>query len=161
MVGTRSRLIRVRTSDGHVRWSVCDGSCTPARPASPVWNASVDVLCRTRRNADALSGAAPDVTPAKVRSRFARERVPTIAAASPNQILKPTGCFAETLSIRPRSGSNPGLPCPTYDYFGRACPWVFFRVKSRYFWTIPRASLAFAFHITAATYTNGARTRSR
>ena len=34
---------------------------TPARPASHVWNASVDVLLRTRRNADTISGAAPEV----------------------------------------------------------------------------------------------------
>jgi hypothetical protein len=49
MVGMRSRLIRVRTSDGHIRCTGFDGSCTSARPASPVWNASVDVLRRTRR----------------------------------------------------------------------------------------------------------------
>jgi hypothetical protein len=41
--------------------------------------------------------------------RIARERVPTIASASPNRILKPRGLFVETLSIRPRSGSNPRL----------------------------------------------------
>ena len=49
----------------HVRWScpVCrlDGRGTPAPPASHVWNASVDVLRRTRRNAYTIRGAAPDV----------------------------------------------------------------------------------------------------
>jgi hypothetical protein len=38
LVGTRSRLIRVRTSEGHVRCSASDGRWTPARPASPVRN---------------------------------------------------------------------------------------------------------------------------
>ena len=38
-----------------------DGRCTPARPASQVWNASVDVLRRTRRNADTIRGAASDL----------------------------------------------------------------------------------------------------
>ena len=38
-----------------------DGRCTRARPASHVWNASVDVLRRTRRNAYPISGAAPEV----------------------------------------------------------------------------------------------------
>ena len=36
-VGTRSRVIRVSTSAGHVRCPASDGSCTLARPASPVW----------------------------------------------------------------------------------------------------------------------------
>jgi hypothetical protein len=45
-------------------------ACTPARPGSPVWKASVDVLCRTRQNADRIRGAALAVTgrhPAAVR----------------------------------------------------------------------------------------------
>jgi hypothetical protein len=60
-VGTRSRLIRGSTSNGHVRCTGSDGRGTPARPASHVWNASVDVLRRTRRNAHTIRGAAPDV----------------------------------------------------------------------------------------------------
>jgi len=51
-------------------------------------------------------------SPADVLPRIARERVPTIGSAPPNQIVKPRGPFAETLSIRPRSGSNPRLPVP-------------------------------------------------
>ncbi len=31
------------------------------------------------------------------------------------------GFFAEMLSIRPSSGSNPRLTCPTNDYFGQQC----------------------------------------
>lgn len=46
--GTRSRAVRGSTSDGHVRYTRPDGSCAPARPASHVWNVSVNVL---RRNA--------------------------------------------------------------------------------------------------------------
>jgi hypothetical protein len=70
MVGTRSRLIRFSVSDGYVRCTASDDCSTPARPWSHVWNASVDVLRRTRRNADTIRGAAPDVTsgrPAAVR----------------------------------------------------------------------------------------------
>jgi hypothetical protein len=55
--GTRSRLIRVSTSGGHVRCTAFHGRCTPARPASHVWNASVDVPRRTRRNASTIRGA--------------------------------------------------------------------------------------------------------
>jgi hypothetical protein len=29
--------------------------------------------------------------------------------------------FTEALSIRPRSGSNPGLSCPANDHFGQQC----------------------------------------
>src|ERR1700751_4029682 len=94
MVGTRSRLIRVRTSDGHVRWSASDGSCTPARPASPDWNASVDVLRRTRRNANTIRGTGPAVTTERLVAVHAGAR-PYLAVASASQILKPTGRFAE------------------------------------------------------------------
>ena len=38
-----------------------DGRGTRARPASHVWNASVDVLRRTRRNVHTIRGAAPGV----------------------------------------------------------------------------------------------------
>jgi len=84
-VGTRSRAIRVSTSDGHLRCTASDGRCTPARPASQVWNASVDVLRRTRRNAHTIRGAASVLTIGRL-PRIARERVPTIASAPPNQI---------------------------------------------------------------------------
>jgi hypothetical protein len=69
-VGTRSRLIRVGTSDGHAPCTASDVRGTPARPGSQVWNASADVLRRTRRDANPIRGAAPDVTigrPAAVR----------------------------------------------------------------------------------------------
>jgi anti-anti-sigma factor len=55
-------LIRVSTSDGRVPCDASDGRRTPARPASHLWNVSVDVLRRTRRNAHAIRGIAPDVT---------------------------------------------------------------------------------------------------
>jgi hypothetical protein len=42
-------------------------------------------------------------------------------SSSPNLIVKPRGLFAETLSIRPRSGSKPTLTSPTNDYFGQQC----------------------------------------
>src|SRR5580704_15494393 len=38
-----------------------DGRSTQARPASHVWNASVDVPRRTRRNAYPIKGAAPEL----------------------------------------------------------------------------------------------------
>ena len=38
-----------------------DGRGTRARPASHVWNASVDVPRRTRRNAYPIKGAAPEL----------------------------------------------------------------------------------------------------
>ncbi len=60
--GTRSRLIRGSTSNGHVWCTASDGRGTPARPASHVWNASVDVLRRTRRNSHTIRGAAPVLT---------------------------------------------------------------------------------------------------
>ena len=50
--------------------------------------------------------------PSDVLPRIARERVPTIPSASPHQIVKPSGLFAEARSIRPRNGSNPRLPGP-------------------------------------------------
>ena len=94
----RSRLIRGSVSAGHVRCTASDDSCTLARPASPVWNASVDVLRRTRRNADRIRAAAPEVTsqpPAAVRAG----RVPTSASASSNQSVKSTavGSYAKDL----------------------------------------------------------------
>jgi hypothetical protein len=45
-VGTRSRLIRVSTSDGLVWRTASDGRYTPARPASHIWKGSVDMLRR-------------------------------------------------------------------------------------------------------------------
>ena len=76
-VGTRSRLVRGSTSDVHVWRTASDGRCTPARPALHLWNASVNVLRRTRRNAHTIGGAAPDVEPSDVLPRIARERVPS------------------------------------------------------------------------------------
>jgi hypothetical protein len=63
----------------YVLRTATDGGCTPARPALHLWNASVNVLRRTRRNAYTIGGAAPDVEPSDVLPRIARERVPTIA----------------------------------------------------------------------------------
>jgi hypothetical protein len=65
---------------------------------TPLW-----MCCAGRAgNADTPSGAAPEVTSGgQVAVRA--------SLALPNQILKPTGCFAETLSIRPRSGSHPAI----------------------------------------------------
>ena len=59
LVGTRSRLIRLSTSDGHMRCTASDGRGTAARPASHLLNAYVDVLRRTRRNAYTIRGVAP------------------------------------------------------------------------------------------------------
>ena len=47
---------------GRVRCTASDGRGTPARPASQVWNASVEVLRRTRRNVHTIKGAARGVT---------------------------------------------------------------------------------------------------
>src|ERR1700730_12019308 len=58
-VGTRSRLIRGSTCDGHLRCTTSDGRGTPARPALQVWNASVHVLRRTRRRSEALQRMLP------------------------------------------------------------------------------------------------------
>jgi hypothetical protein len=63
----------------YVLRTATDGGCTPARPALHLWNASVNALRRTRRNAYTIGGAAPDVEPSDVLPRIARERVPTIA----------------------------------------------------------------------------------
>jgi hypothetical protein len=63
-------MIRFSSSDGPVPCTAYASSCTPARPGSLVRNASLDVLRRTRRNADTIIGAAPDMTgghPAAVR----------------------------------------------------------------------------------------------
>jgi hypothetical protein len=60
-VGTRSHLIRLSTSDGHIGCTASDGKCTPARPASQVWKRLMDVLRWTRRNTHTIRGAAPGV----------------------------------------------------------------------------------------------------
>jgi hypothetical protein len=57
-VGTRSCGTGVACLDGRVRRTVSDGRYALARAASHGWNASVDVLRRTRRNAHTLRGAA-------------------------------------------------------------------------------------------------------
>jgi hypothetical protein len=62
LVGTRSHAHRGSGSAGRVRCTAADDSCPPARPASAVWNASVEVLRRTRQNADRIRAAAPDLT---------------------------------------------------------------------------------------------------
>ena len=72
-----------------------DGRCTPARPASHGWNASVDVRRRTRRNAYTIRGAAPEVN----HRTFWRGSRGSASQPSPNLIAKPRGLFAETLSI--------------------------------------------------------------
>ena len=66
-------MVMSRRSPGPRRY------CTPARPASHVRNASVDVLRRMRRNAYTIRGAAPDLNHRTSVPRIARERVPTIA----------------------------------------------------------------------------------
>jgi hypothetical protein len=102
LVGTRSRLIRGSGSAGHVRCSASDGSCTPARPASPVLNASLDSLRRTRRNVDRIRAAAPDLTsrrPAAVRAGARPYHRP----ASPNLIVKehpPKRCLSAAVAIK-------------------------------------------------------------
>ena len=71
LVGTRSHVIRLSTSDGHMRCTASDGRGTPARPASHVLNAYVDVLHRTRRNAYTIRGVAPELpsdVPAEVHA---------------------------------------------------------------------------------------------
>lgn len=64
--------------------------------------------CAGRAGTRIRSGALQRMLPSDVLTRLAR-RVPTIGSASSDEIVKSTGLFAETLSIRPRSGSNPGL----------------------------------------------------
>ena len=81
LVGTRSRLIRLSTSDGHVPCTACGGRRTPARPASHVRNAYMDVLRRTRRNACTIRGGGPDVT--------IERRAEVRAGARPYQIRSP------------------------------------------------------------------------
>src|SRR5271166_3045809 len=94
-----------------------DGRCTPARPASHVWNASVDVRRRTRRNAYTIRGAAPELNH-RTSCRGSRG---SASLPSPNLIVKPRGLFAETLSIRARSGPNPRLTYSTNRYLGQRC----------------------------------------
>src|SRR5712664_2674411 len=64
-----------------------DGRCTRARPASHVWNASVDVLRRTRRTAHTIRGAAPEVNH-RTSCRGSRG---SASLSSPNLIVKPGG----------------------------------------------------------------------
>ena len=120
-VGTRSRSIRGRTSAGDVRCSASDGRSTPARPASHVWNASVDVRRRTRRNVYTIRGAAPELNH-RTSCRGLRGSASWSASLpSPNLIVKPRGLFAETQSIRARSCPNPKLTCSTNRYLGQQC----------------------------------------
>jgi hypothetical protein len=99
----------------HIRWSgpvypPPMAACTPARPASHVRNASVDVRRRTRRNPYTIRGAAPEVNHlTSCRGSRGSASLPSHRHRL-NRIVKPRGLFAETLSIRPRSGSNPRLP---------------------------------------------------
>jgi hypothetical protein len=72
------------------------------RARSHVWDASVDVLRRTRRNAFAIRGAAPDMT-IDVLSRFDRERVPSHR----HRLIKSSSPWA----LRARL-SGPSLPPP-------------------------------------------------
>jgi hypothetical protein len=103
VVGTRSRLIRGSGSAGHVRCTASDDSCSPAHPG---------VTCLER----VCGGAAPDAPErGSDQSRGTRSDQPTSCCGSrgsaslpahrrsPNQIIKPTGLFAETLSMRLQS----------------------------------------------------------
>jgi hypothetical protein len=86
---------------------------TPARPASHVWSASVDVLLRTRRNADTISGAAPEVNQRRCcRGSRGSASLP-VATASANQIGKPKASSPRCFLYARRSGSNPKPLCPT------------------------------------------------
>jgi hypothetical protein len=69
--------------------------------------------CTGRAGTRIPSEALHRMLPSDVLPRFARERVPSIASASPNQIVKPTDLFAETMLIRSRSGSNPRYNRPS------------------------------------------------
>ena len=62
-----------------------DGSCTRARLASHVWNASVDVRRRTRRNAYTIRRAAPELNH-RTSCRGSRG---SASLPSPNLIVKP------------------------------------------------------------------------
>src|SRR5271165_5958710 len=79
MVGTRSRAIRGKTSDGNLWCSASDRIRVPARPASHVHRRVPDVRRRTRRSASTIGGGYTGHDPSDVPSRIARERVPTIA----------------------------------------------------------------------------------
>jgi hypothetical protein len=76
-------------ADGHVRCAASDGRCSPARPASHLWNR----LCgRAAPDAPERAYAQRRCTgcqPSDVLPRITRERVPTIASAPPKQIVKP------------------------------------------------------------------------
>jgi hypothetical protein len=67
--------------------------------------------CYAGRAGTRIRSAAPHRRLTRARAAADREGA-TIDSAPPNQIVKPRGPFAETLSIRPRSGSNPRLPVP-------------------------------------------------
>jgi hypothetical protein len=56
----------------------------------------VDVLRRTPRKAQTFRGR---MLQSDVLRRFARERVPTIGSASPNQIVKLAYCQGHVLTI--------------------------------------------------------------
>jgi hypothetical protein len=97
------------------------GRYTPARPASHVWNASVEVL---RRNARTIRGAAPDL-PSDVLGRFAWDRVPTIASARLIKSLGPRASSFYTTAQQLQFRTNP----PTNDEFGQQCTQLYIVCK--------------------------------
>jgi hypothetical protein len=88
VVGTRSRLIRVSMSDGHIRCTASDGGCTLARPASPVkaktWRGAACSAWRRRRlwrpRATPLHPVAGITGPCAAIARYRLEAYATLVA---------------------------------------------------------------------------------
>jgi hypothetical protein len=107
-VGTRSRLIRLSTSTGHVRCSpppmlAAHRRVRGRRPG----NASVDVLRRTRRNAYTIRDAAPDLSHrTSCRGSRGNASLPS-HRHRPIKSLDPGASSPRRLLLRPRNSSNP------------------------------------------------------
>ena len=140
----RSRASRRRLSDNDIRCSASDRRWFPARPAQHVHRRRnngkgripsalasahgrngkrrVETCSAGRAGAHRPSEALHPTRSTDVLPRIARERVPT--SRNDVTIICETvhqGFFAEMLSIRPRSRSNPRPLCLTNVYFGQQC----------------------------------------
>src|SRR5271166_5171051 len=85
-VGTRSRAIRVSTSDDRVGCSASDGLCTPARPALHVSTRLLPFLPRTFASADCIGPLSIIAPPVNVLRRT-RPKPSTIRGAAPDVVI--------------------------------------------------------------------------
>jgi hypothetical protein len=103
MVGTRSRLIRFSAPDGLVPCAASVNRCTPARPGSRVWNASVDRIAPDAPACGYDQKRRTGCAHRDVLSRFAWERVPTITSVSAAPDARQVSQSLAALSARRRN----------------------------------------------------------